>query len=65
MRERDAQNLVKLFPEWIKEWNKEASQDENLQSLHVWAIHRAKGLVSAIQWFIHCLYSRGFKIVRK
>lgn len=75
MREREARRFVENFPEWIQEWGKKSVKnykeeegdgfDFDLQMLYKWAYHRAKGLVSAIQWFVHCLYVRGFKIVRK
>ncbi len=73
MRERDARKLVENFPDWLYEWSRESRKahkekfgdDFAIGSLYEWAVHRARGLVSPIQWFVHCLYSKGFKIVRK
>ena len=74
MNRQKAIRLSKRWPEWMKRWKEEAikksrkdlPEDVNyFENLYEHAIRQTKNESGMIEWFIHCLYKRGYKIVPK
>lgn len=67
MKEENARELVEKFPDWLEEASKKSQgkDDAYVHLVYIEGIHRAKKLISSIQWFVHVLYLNGFKITKK
>lgn len=63
MNRKEALSLVEDFPDWVGK--SEIKEDQFSLSLRLWGRIKAEILVPKIQWFIHVLYLKGYKVTKK